>query len=633
MTKICGTDRVISVERSIARAHSRSRCLRAAVSVAIITALASCSTVTSTPEDATAAPQSTAESASAFVDRVNREMATQGRELGAAAFTYATYINPDTEFLNSKANERYLEYFSTAVEQAKAFEHTPVDATSARAIRLLKLGVSAPAPKDPEKRGQMTALASKMEGMYGAAKYCPSGPASCKDQIELTQIMAQSRDYAELTEAWTGWHSTARPMREDYAKFVELANEGARELGFEDLGAMWRSNYDMPPDEFAQEASRLWHQVKPLYSALHCYVRDKLQDHYGEDKVKDGEPIPAQLLGNMWAQQWAEIYPLVEPYPGVSDLDVTAALKKQNYDPVRITQSAESFYVSLGFPKLPQTFWTRSMLSKPADRDVQCHASAWHMDAKDDVRIKQCIDASQEELMTVYHELGHVYYYLSYKDQPYLFQSGAHDGFHEAIGDTVNLSMTPAYMHQIGLLGPVKQSSEATINQQMKIALDKIAFLPFGKLIDEWRWQVFSGEVKPEGYNAAWWRLREQYQGVAAPVPRTEQDFDPGAKYHIPGNTPYTRYFLSFILQFQFHKALCEAAGYEGPLHECSVYGNEEAGRRFREMLAMGQSQPWQQTLEKLTGTRSMDASAITEYFAPLLTWLQQQNQTKQCGW
>ena len=633
MTKVYESDRMIAVERSIARARSRSRCLRAAVSVAIITALASCSTVTSTPEDTTADPQSTAESASAFVERVNREMAVQGRELGAAAFTYATYINPDTEFLNSKANERYLEHFSTAIEQAKAFEHTPVDATSARAIRLLKLGVSAPAPKDPEKRGQMTALASKMEGMYGAAKYCPSGPASCKDQIELTQIMAQSRDYAELTEAWTGWHSTARPMREDYAKFVELANEGARELGFEDLGAMWRSNYDMPPDEFAQEASRLWNQVKPLYSALHCYVRDKLQDHYGDDKVKDGEPIPAQLLGNMWAQQWAEIYPLVEPYPGVSDLDVTAALKKQNYDPVRITQSAESFYVSLGFPKLPQTFWERSMLSKPADRDVQCHASAWHMDAKDDVRIKQCIDASQEELMTVYHELGHVYYYLSYKDQPYLFQSGAHDGFHEAIGDTVNLSMTPDYMHQIGLLGPVKQSSEATINQQMKIALDKIAFLPFGKLIDEWRWQVFSGEVKPEGYNAAWWRLRGQYQGVAAPVPRTEQDFDPGAKYHIPGNTPYTRYFLSFILQFQFHKALCEAAGYEGPLHECSVYGNEEAGRRFREMLAMGQSQPWQQTLEKLTGTRSMDASAITEYFAPLLTWLQQQNQTKQCGW
>ena len=600
---------------------------RSALVTGVLLALSSCAVTAPTQ------PKATPEDAQAFVTRVNREMGERGRELAAAGFAYATYINPDTEFLNSRANDRYLEYFSSAVEQAKAFESPTPDATSARAIALLKLGVSAPAPNDPQKRAQLTALASKMEGMYGAAKYCPQGPESCKDQIELTRILAESRDYAELTEAWTGWHSTSRPMREDYAKFVELANEGARELGFSDLGAMWRSNYDMPPDDFAKEAARLWTQVEPLYDALHCYVRDKLQDNYGEDKVPNGKPIPAHLLGNMWAQQWAEIYPLVEPYPGVSDLDVTGALKKQNYDAKRITESAESFYVSLGFPKLPQTFWERSMLTKPPGRDVQCHASAWHMYGNEDVRIKQCIEPTQEELMTVYHELGHVYYYLSYKDQPYLFQSGAHDGFHEAVGDTVNLSMTPAYMHQIGLIGPVKQSEQSTINQQMKIALDKIAFLPFGKLLDEWRWKVFAGEVTPDNYNAAWWQLREKYQGVAAPVPRSEQDFDPGAKYHIPGNTPYTRYFLSFILQFQFHKALCEASGFTGPLHECSVYGNAEAGRRFQEMLAMGQSQPWQATLEKLTGTRSMDASAITEYFKPLSTWLGEQNKGKQCGW
>jgi peptidyl-dipeptidase A len=414
---------------------------------------------------------------------------------------------------------------------------------------------------------------------------------------------------------------------------VELANEGARELGFADLGTMWRSNYDMTPQEFTQETSRLWGQVQPLYRSLHCYVRGRLQKTYGAERVPDGKSIPAHLLGNMWAQQWAEIYPLVEPYRGVSDLDVTSALRKQHYDPVRIAQSAENFYVSLGLPKLPATFWERSLLSKPRDRDVQCHASAWHMDAREDVRIKQCIEPTQEHLMTIYHELGHVFYFLSYKDQPYLFQGGAHDGFHEAIGDTVNLSMTPAYLHQVGLAGPVKRSQEATINEQMKLALDKIAFLPFGKLIDEWRWKVFSGEITPANYNAAWWQLREQYQGVAAPVVRSEEDFDPGAKYHIPANTPYTRYFLSFILQFQFHKALCEAAGHQGPLHECSVYGNEAAGKRLREMLALGQSQPWQDTLEKLTGTRQMDASAIIEYFAPLLAWLEEQNKNQTCGW
>jgi peptidyl-dipeptidase A len=389
----------------------------------------------------------------------------------------------------------------------------------------------------------------------------------------------------------------------------------------------------MPPDDFTKEAARLWDQVKPLYGSLHCYVRGKLQKTYGQEHVASGKPIPAQLLGNMWAQQWGEIYPLVEPYPGATDTNVTAALVKQKYDPVKITQSAENFYVSLGFPKLPQTFWERSLLSKPRDRDVQCHASAWHMDGKEDVRIKQCIEPTQEHLMTVYHELGHVFYYLSYENQPYLYQSGANDGFHEAIGDTVNLSMTPAYLHQIGLANAVKPSKEATINQQMRLALDKLAFLPFGKLIDEWRWKVFSGEIKPENYNAAWWQLREQYQGVAPPVPRTEEDFDPGAKYHIPANTPYTRYFLSYILQFQFHRALCQAAGFQGPLHECSIYGNQEAGKRFREMLALGQSQPWQDTLEKLTGTRQMDASAITEYFAPLLAWLEEQNKGQTCGW
>jgi peptidyl-dipeptidase A len=609
------------------------RTLRLAPAIAGVLLIA---TACSKAPDGPAATQAN-ETADQFVARVNKELADVGREAGAAGWAYATYINYDTEYLNAKANERYLEYLSKTVEESKRYEKEKLSPRTARSIALLKLNVSAPAPNDPVKRSELATIASRMEGSYGAAKYCPPGveknSPACKDQTQLTEIMATSHNYAELTDAWTGWHSTARPIRGDYVRFVELANEGSRELGFADLGAMWRSGYDMPPDDFTKEASRLWEQVRPLYGALHCYVRGRLQKTYGAERVPDGKPIPAHLLGNMWAQQWGEIYPLVEPYPGVSDLNVTSALQKQKYDAIRIARSAENFYVSLGFPKLPDTFWERSMLKKPRDRDVQCHASAWDMNGQGDVRIKQCIEPNQEELMTIYHELGHVFYYLSYQDQPFLFQGGANDGFHEAIGDTVNLSMTPSYLHEINLVGPTKQSKEATINQQMKLALDKLAFLPFGKMIDEWRWRVFSGEVKPTEYNAAWWKLREQYQGVAPPVTRTEEDFDPGAKYHVPANTPYTRYFLSYILQFQFHKALCEAAGFKGPLYECSVYGNKEAGRRFAEMLALGQSQPWPDTLEKLTGTRQMDASAITEYFGPLLAWLEEQNKGKTCGW
>ena len=573
------------------------------------------------------------ESADEFVARINRDLTDLGIEVSAAAWTQATYINQDTQLLAAKAYERYLGFFSAAVEQARMFDGKPMSDASRRAIELLKLGVAAPAPADPEKRAELATLLAGMEAKYGSGKYCPEGPESCVDETSLKQVLETSRDYDELLEAWLGWRSAARRIRPDYVRFVELANEGAHELGYADLGAMWRAGYDMPADDFTREAERLWGQVKPLYQQLHCYARSRLADHYGADKVPAGKPIPAHLLGNMWGQQWDAVYDLLEPYRGVSDLDVDAALVKQNYDAVKMTRSAESFYQSIAFPALPETFWERSMLTKPRDRDVQCHASAWHMDGDEDVRIKQCIRPTYEELRTIYHELGHIYYYLWYKDQPYLFQTGAHDGFHEAVGDTVNLSMTPAYLAQVGLVPAAKPGEQAVINQQMKLALEKIAFLPFGKLIDEWRWKVFSGEVTPVNYNAAWWELREKYQGIAAPVARSEQDFDPGAKYHIPGNTPYTRYFLSFIIQFQFHKALCELAGFQGALHECSIYGNKEAGRRFGEMLAKGASQPWQETLYELTGTREMDASAIIDYFAPLLAWLEKKNEGQQCGW
>lgn len=574
-----------------------------------------------------------AETADEFVARLNREFADLALEVNAAGWTQATYINVDTQLMNAKAYERYLAFFSSAVEQAKQFEGKPMSPASKRAIELLKLGVAAPAPDEPAKRAELAGLIAGMDAKYGSAKYCPQGPDSCRDEVQLKAVLEKSRDYDALLDAWKGWHDAARPLRGDYARFTELANEGARALGYQDLGAMWRSGYDMPADAFTREAARLYKQVEPLYRDLHCYARGRLAQKYGADKVPAGKPIPAHLLGNMWAQQWDAVYDLLEPYPGVSDLDVDSALVAQGYDAVKMTKSAETFYQSIAFPALPQTFWERSMLTQPRDRDVQCHASAWHMDGKDDVRIKMCIRPTYEELRTIYHELGHIYYYLWYKDQPFLFQNGAHDGFHEAVGDTVNLSMTPAYLAQIGLVPAAKPSQEAVINQQMKMALEKIAFLPFGKLIDEWRWQVFSGQVTPDNYNAAWWKLREQYQGVAAPVARTEADFDPGAKYHIPGNTPYTRYFLSFILQFQFQKALCDAAGFKGPLSECSIYGNEEAGRRFAAMLAKGAGQPWQDTMYELTGTRQMDAAAILEYFAPLRSWLKQQNKGQQCGW
>jgi peptidyl-dipeptidase A len=620
-----------------------NRALLALAVAAAIAALSGCGKTEPAAADASAssaasqpaAPaKATAADADAFVARINEESKADYPEAASAQWIASTYINSDSQLIASKANERSLTKLGQNVEESKRFAGLDLGPETARAIHLLKLATSMPAPKDPVKLAELTTIATKLEGMYGAGEYCTGeGEAKkCRQLGELEDTLRSSREYDAQLDAWAGWHTISPPMRADYTRFAELVNEGSRELGFKDAGEMWRAGYDMSAADFEVETDRLWDQVKPLYSDLQCYVRGKLEEKYGDKGSVDGM-IPAHLTGNMWAQQWGNIWDLLEPYKNAGSLDVTGGLVAQQYDHTKMVKRAEDFYTSLGMPALPPSFYEKSMLVKPQDRDVVCHASAWDMNFQGDVRIKMCIQPNEDEFTTIYHELGHVYYYLAYNNLPPLFQSGAHDGFHEAIGDTIVLSMTPKYLSSIGLVDAPKVSQEALINGQLKMALDKVAFLPFGKLIDQWRWAVFDGRVKPENYNAAWWELRKKYQGVAPATPRGEEFFDAGAKYHVPGNTPYTRYFLAHILQFQFYKSLCDAAGHQGPLHECSFYGSKEAGARYWAMLQKGQGQPWQATLKELTGGEQMDASAILDYFAPLQVWLKEQNQGKTCGW
>jgi peptidyl-dipeptidase A len=603
--------------------------------------------------------------ADAFVARVNKEIKATYPDLTAAQWLSSTYINDDSQRVAAKANERFLGQLNGWIKGAKQFEGQKMSPESARAILLLKLSTSMPPPSDPEKLAELTRIASKMEGDYGAGKSCTgTGDGKvCRDIGELSEVLAKNRDYQAQLDAWQGWHTISQPMRKDYVRFVELVNEGAKEMGFADAGEMWRSGYDMTPAEIAAETDRLWGQVKPLYEDLHCYTRTKLQTKYGPGKgAVSGGMLPAHLMGNMWQQDWGNLWDVLEPYQGAGSLDINSALQgweQSNLSATRakiagdatpeklvaaereaqlltakkMTQRAEDYYVSLGMPKLPESYWQKTQFIQPRDRDVVCHASAWDMTMDGDVRTKMCIKPSEEEFTTIYHELGHIYYYLAYNNQPPLFQTGAHDGFHEAIGDTIVLGMTPKYLQSIGLLDAQQQSNEALINAQMRMALAKVSFLPFGLMIDRWRWGVFDGSIKPDAYNKAWWELKAKYQGVAPLTARGEEFFDPGAKYHVPGNTPYTRYFLSHILQFQFYKSLCDAAGHKGPLYECSFYGNKEAGQKYWAMLGKGSSQPWQKTMKELTGGEKMDASAVLEYFAPLQTWLKQQNEGQSCGW
>jgi peptidyl-dipeptidase A len=588
----------------------------------------------SSPQDMAIKPKTAAE-AKAFTDKVEKELLLLANAASRADWVMATNITFDTEALSREATQRFTEALVAAAKKAASFDGVKVGPDVARKLKLLKVALVTPAPTGAKESGEVAELKTRLEGMYGKGKYTrktKDGKEETLDLGKLSNILVKSRDPKELEEVWAGWHSIAKPMKKDFIRFVELQNKGARQLGFKDTGALWRSKYDMSPDAFAKEVDRLWEQVKPLYLSLHAYVRKRLRETYGPDVVPEKGPIPAHLLGNMWAQQWGNIEPLVAPKNADPGFDLTARLKEKKIDELEMVRYGERFFTSLGFEPLPKTFWERSLFVKPKDREVVCHASAWDVDNDNDLRIKMCIEITGEDFSVIHHELGHNFYQRAYNQKPFLFRDSANDGFHEAIGDTIALSITPSYLKKLGLIDKEPDPSK-DIGLLLRMALDKIAFLPFGLLVDQYRWKIFSGEVTPAQFNQAWWDLRLKYQGIAPPGVRTEDDFDAAAKYHVAANVPYTRYFLAHIQQFQFHRALCQAAGQTGPLNRCSIYDSKEAGGKLAAMLTMGVSKPWPDAMEALTGTRQMDATAILDYFAPLQKWLDEQNKGTAIGW
>jgi peptidyl-dipeptidase A len=573
--------------------------------------------------------------AASFVAQAEKELAAHSVLSSRAQWIKSTYITDDTDALAAEFGARGTEMSVRLAKGAAKFDAVKgLSFDARRKLDFLKQGIVLPAPDKPGAAEELNVIATRLESQYGRGKGTLDGKPINGSDIE--DAMGTVRDPEKLREMWTSWHhNVGAPMRDDYARLVAIANEGAKELGYRDVGAMWRSGYDMPADDFAREMDRLWMQVKPLYDQLHCYVRAKLHEKYGAKAQPATGPIRADLLGNMWAQQWSDIYDLAAP-KGVGDVgyDLTALLVAKGYDPIKMVKAGEAFYTSLGLPALPATFWERSQFTKPRDREVVCHASAWDIDNKDDLRIKMCIKVNANDFVVIHHELGHNYYQRAYNEQPFLYLNGAHDGFHEAIGDFIALSITPEYLVQIGLLEASKvPSPDKDIGLLLRQAMDKVAFLPFGLLMDKWRWGVFSGATKPADYQQDWTALRLRYQGIVPPVERPATAFDPGAKYHIPGNTPYARYFLAHILQFQFFKAAADQMGWKGPLHRCSFYGNKAVGERLNKMLAMGSSKPWPDALEAFTGTRQMDGSALVAYFQPLMQWLEEQNKGRPLGW
>lgn len=582
-----------------------------------------------------AAPAPTLADVDAFLKTAEAKLDAMSLEANRIQWVNATYINDDTDALAAKNAAQLTEYqVQLALDAAKLQKVTGLSADQKRKLDLLRGGITLPAPTTPGAADTLATLSTRMASAYGKGMGTLDGKPINGSDIEAA--MGTERDPAKLKEMWASWHdNVGAPLRDDYTRAAGIANQGARELGYKDVGAMWRSGYDLSPDAFGALTDKLWRDVEPLYKALHSYTRWKLNEKYGDAVQPKTGPIRADLLGNMWAQEWGNIYDLVAP-KGAGDLgfDIGELLAARGDDPVKMVRIGEGFYSSLGFAPLPETFWTRSQIVKPADREVICHASAWDIDSRDDIRIKMCTKVNSDDFVTIHHELGHNYYQRAYKAQPFLYKNGANDGFHEAIGDFVALSITPQYLVDIKLLDPAKVPSEdKDIGLLLRQAMDKVAFLPFGLLVDKWRWGVFSGAIKTSDYQAAWDALRLQYQGIKPPVERDETKFDPGAKYHIPAQVPYTRYFLARLLQFQFYKAACDQSGWKGPLHRCSFFGNKEVGAKLNAMLELGQSKPWPEALEAFTGSREISGAAMAEYFAPLKAWLDEQNKGKPSGW
>ena len=571
-----------------------------------------------------------------FLNNIEEENKKDGPIIYSASWISSNFITYDSQKVIADYGTRYTLKSLERSREASAFDDLSTSTENRRMLNILKSSFVMPPPLNKELATELSSITTSLEAMYGSGEHCYED-GSCYDLEAFESIIDNSRNPEELLKAWHGWHEIGKPMKPMYMRMVDIGNQGSRDLGYQGLSDLWFSKYDMPADDFLNETDRVWEEVKPLYDALHCHVRAKLNEHYGDDVVPESGPLPVHLLGNMWGQSWSNIYDLVYTEESQQNsVDVTKIIEEKGLNEIEMVEYAEDFFLSIGFEPLPDTFWERSLFVKPRDRSVVCHASAWNLDpANNDLRIKMCIEKNEEDFVTIHHELGHIFYYQAYNHLPTLFQGGANDGFHEAFGDLLTLSITPDYLTQIDFISEKEASvaKEDPIGLLMKQALDGVVVVPWALMLDKWRSGVFNGEIDETNLNSSWWRLREYYQGISTSTERSEEYFDPGAKYHIPGNTPYTRYYLARIMQYQFHEALCNEIEFDGLLHECSIYGSKKAGDKIISTMALGESLPWQDAFENLTGTRQLSGKSILNYYAPLKDWLDEQNKNRTCGW
>lgn len=615
-----------------------------------------------TPTPTSPPAEAEAPTPAAFLARVDAELRDRWIETTAAQWLSANTASPEAERLATLAEHRDRRLHAAWRRQAARWSgHGVADPLQRRQLERLQRPPLLPLPADPGQSARLLALTAQLEGGYVAAAACQGRAPSCRPLSKLEQVLAGERDYPAQLQAWREWLTAVAPLHAPFRAAVELANAGARRHGQPDLGALWRSRYEQPPAKLQARVEALWRQLAPLYRQLQCYAGHRLRAEYGDRGTLEGGLLPAHLLGDPWQQDWTNVWDLLVPYPQAASPDVTDALQRRA-DRLRRTAlaqagngslqarflaarageraaaralvaDAEGFYTGLGLPPLPERFWQYSRFLRPLEAPASCAASTWNLDLAGDVRVQLCLGQTEGDFLTAAHELGHAHYERAYRDLPAWLQDGANDAFHEAVGDIAMLAMTPRWLHSAGLAAAPGHDHHARINAQMRIALARLPRLAAALALEHWRWGVFAGRIPAAQDNRAWWTLKARYQGVGPAEPRPADGFDVGAKYHVAAYRPYLRYFLAGVLQFQFHQALCAAAGQHGPLSDCEIAGDRRAGQHLQAMLASGARQPWPQTLQAFTGHDDFDAGPLLDYFAPLAQWLAEQNRGQDCLW
>lgn len=563
--------------------------------------------------------------AQTFLDKYNNEYRTLYTAASEGQWKVNTHIvEGDTmnAYNSAKAEEAMakftgsLENINKATEFLK-HEKNLSDLQVRQLKKVLYLAAANPESESEKVNELIKAGTSQTEALYGY-KFMMNGQEVTPNDIDsmLTDVM----DTNSRRMAWEASKEVGKSLKPGLIKLRDLRNEVVQGLGYPDYFNFQVSDYGMTTDEMMALLKQFNKELHPLYRELHTYMRYELAKKYKAKDVPDF--LPAHWLSNRWGQDWSEMV-------SVEGLNLDSALKLK--DAEWVAKQGEKFYVSMGFPELPKSFWDNSSLypvPKDAGYKKNTHASAWHMDLDKSVQTLMSITANASWYETVHHEYGHIYYYLAYSNPqvPYLLREGANRAYHEALGSMFGLAaMQKPFAAGLGLVDP--NSSMDDMKQLLKDALNYVVFIPWSTgTMSVFENELYSKNLPSDQWNKRWWEIVKQYQGIVPPTERGEDFCDPATKTHINDDAAqYYDYALSYILLFQLHDHISKNI-LKQDVHATNYFGNKEIGKFILEIMEPGSSVDWRKLLKDKTG-EDLSAKAMLEYFQPLMEWLKKENE------